>query len=234
MRAGDYPTTYKHYKSPMRNKIATFLWLYFAMTAAMQASTPAMKSYTIDLPDYVLHFTLPEEMAKDIPPWKLVQRFDSTDSSYLSNGFLEIVAGYHEFKGPFWVGAYGSLEFGFSVQKPLPEYQGEITTLDGLGCYIQWWTNKTNPTYGFKFDKGALNGTTWVRRWVNTFGSPLGSNLSELHEQEILSQPLNHEMFLEAYFNITESVAGSAKKWKQKADELRDAIKATIVLEPKK
>jgi hypothetical protein len=233
MKAGN-PMTYEKRECPMRNNTLAFLWLWLAMTTAMHASTPTVKSYTIDLPHYMLHFALPEEMANAIPPWKLVQRFDPEDSAYLSNGFLEVVAGYHDFKGPFWVGTYGSLEFGFIVQKRLPEFQGEITTLDGLGRYVQWWCNKTNPTYDFKFDKGTLNGMTCVRRRHNTFGSQPAPNTPELEELEIFSQPLDSETFLDMGFTITESVPGSAKKWKEKAEELRDAIKATIVLEPKK
>ena len=47
------------------------------------------------------------------------------------------------------------------------------------------------------------------------------------------SCPIDETMFLDVGFWITETVPGSAAKWKPKVEAFREAIKATITLQPK-
>jgi hypothetical protein len=50
---------------------------------------------------------------------------------------------------------------------------------------------------------------------------------------QAFSFPIDKTCFPRVDFWISETVPGSAKKWKAKADALREAIKATVVLQPK-
>jgi len=207
------------------------LALAIGMVGCASLATPANAPQTIDLPHYVLHFTLPDEMADAIPPWKLVPKFDPADSNYLRVGSLAVATGLHEFKGPFWIGTRGYLGFNFTVQRRSREYGGEINTLDGLERYLRWWMRSGSDVEDFSFDRSIL-AVKCVRRWRDTFGGPANS-AGEREELEIFSVPLDGEEFLDIGFHITESIPGSTAEWKQRAEELRDAIKATIVLEPK-
>jgi hypothetical protein len=215
----------------MRINAAKSWWLWLSATVALHASAPSANSYAIDLQGYVLHFSLPEEMADAIPPWKLVQTFDPADRDYLSAGFLQVAAGLYELKGPFWVGTRGSLGLNVTVQRRSRDYTGAIDTLDGLERYLRWWMRSGNHVEVFSFENSMLGGKC-VRRWCDTFDAPPVRS-GEREELEIYSVPLGGDEFLDIGFDITESIPGTAEKWKKKAEELRDAIKATVVLEPK-
>lgn len=214
-------------------EIIVSAWLCTMITVAMQAAAkPTMRAYSIDLPGHVLRFSLPEEIALGMTPNEVEKRFDPLDPAYFRNGFREIAGTMYDFKGPFWVGAYGSLKFDFSVMRRKSEYQGDITTIETLDGYVRWWINIGKHAKAFTFDRNALNGKPAVRRWWNTFAEP---RVPESEHLEIFSLPLDEEMFLDVGFNIMEWKGGRGKaaKWKAKAEEMREAIKATIVLEPK-
>jgi hypothetical protein len=192
-----------------------------------------MQSYLIELPHHILRFSLPEEIARDLSPREIESRFDPRDPSFVRNGFREIAGTMHDFNGPFWVGAYGSLKFHFMVQKKNPQFGGDITTVEGLERYVRQW-NETieGRATGCVFSRASLNGMPTVCREWNRFGD---SSNREPDYLEIFSLPLNDEMFLDIGFNVMcwEGGRGKESKWKPKAEALREAIKATIVLESK-
>lgn len=214
----------------MRTKIVVSLFLWCIMAIGMQAATKsAMRSYTIDLPSHVLRFSLPEEIARTMTPREVERRFDPLDPTYFRNGFREIAGTLYEFKGPFWVGTIGSLKFHFMVQRRMAEYQGEIITIEGLDRYVHWWNGKIEGrATGCVFSRTTLNGMPAVRREWDSFGNP---NKLQPENLEIFSLPLDERMFLDVGFNIREWVSGRTDKWKKKAEEMCEAIKATIVLE---
>ena len=191
-----------------------------------------MKPYAIDLPNHVLRFSLPEEIVRGDLPVTLVQRFEPRDASFVKNGFYEMFAMLYDIKGPFWVGAYGSLKIHLMVQKKLPEYESETATIEKLERYVHWKISRGNDAQGCVISRSSLNGAPSVRRQWNTFGDP---RKREPEDLEIFSLPLNDELFLDVGFNVKAWEGGRGKegKWKAKAEALREAIKATIVLEPK-
>ena len=90
-----------------------------------------------------------------------------------------------------------------------------------------------NQNYGFNFDRCSISGSTWVRRWKNTFNTPPTAEDPEIVDVEILGVPLDAGMFLEVSFRISETMAGSPRSWKVQATALREAIKATVIVEQK-
>lgn len=217
----------------LQKRILPALWLWWASVITMQASAPVMKPYAIDLPNHVLRFSLPEEIVRGDLPVTLVQRFEPQNASFVKNGFYEIFATLYDIKGPFWVGAYGSLKIHLMVQKRNPEFGRDITAVEGLERYVRQW-NRTieGRATGCVFSRAALNGMPAVRREWNTFGDP---SKREPEDFEIFSLPLSDELFLDVGFNVKAWEGGRGKegKWKAKAEAMREAIKATIVLEPK-
>ncbi len=218
----------------MQKRILPALWLWWASMIIMHAAAPAMRPYTIDLPRHVLRFSLPEEMAKEMTPLQVEKRFDPSEPGVLEGGFRQIAGHLYDFKGPFWGGAYGSLKFHFMVQKKMPEFGGVITTMEGLEGYVRQWNGTIEGrATGCVFSRASLNGMPAVRREWNRF-----SDLSkrEPDHLEIFSLPLTDEIFLDVGFNLMtwEGGRGKESKWKPRAEALRETIKATVVLEPKK
>lgn len=224
----------------LRLRFAFRVSLFFGAAVAAFAAQPAMRSYRIDLPHHILHFALPEEIAKGMTPYEVDKQFDPFDASYFRNGFREIAGTDYEFKGPFWVGTIGSLKFHFMVQMRLPAYkdeirtigglEDEILTINGLDRYVRWKIGSGERSRGCVIGRSTLNNMPAVRREWNSFGNP-----SEVQPEhiEIFSLPLDEGMFLDVGFNVREWVKGRAGKWKKKAEAMREAIKATIVLERK-
>jgi len=216
--------------------IARYLMLLQLGVAAHVCAAP-MKNYTIDFPEHILRYSLPQEIADKMEPWvqeKQRSQFSPTDKSFVTSGYRQIAGTLYDFNGPFWVGAYGSLKFYFIVRKRSPDSHGDITNLDGLDRYIHWLMNDGNPAHIFKYDRVMLGGSQWIRRLRDNLSEPILAPGEQREEFEIISIPIDNDMFLDVTFIMMEWVPGKAMKWKQKAEELRDAIKATIVLEPKK
>jgi hypothetical protein len=217
----------------MRNKVTVFACLWCCAAVGVFAAQPDLRSYQISLPHHVLRVTLAEKMAREMPPWKQpVTRFDASDPYYERDGMRELATATFPYKGPFWVGTIGSLKFHFMVQRRLPEYVGEITTIEGLDRYLRWWNPKIdNDADNCVFSRSTLNGMPTVRREWNSLGN---ANISEPEYLEIFSLPLDEGMFLDVGLNIREWVGGRRDKWMKKAEEMSEAIKTTITLEPKK
>ncbi|MGC4074982.1 MAG: hypothetical protein QM760_21285 [Nibricoccus sp.] len=218
----------------MQNRIISFLGLLLIGVVTLQAAAPAMRFYAIELPQHVLRFSVPEEIARTLSPLEIESRFDPQDSSFLKNGFRQVAGAMYDFNGPFWVGAYGSLKFHFMVQKKMAGYDGDITTVEGLDRYVHSWnaTIRTRAT-GCVFSQASLNGLATVRREWNTFGDATKRQPQYL---EIFSLPLEDDIFLDVGFNVMgwEGGLGKERKWKAKAEALRELIKASVVLEPKR
>lgn len=219
--------TTKNY-SKMRK--AVLAWLSCFAANLLPAATPAMRSYTIDLPHHVLRFSLPEEIAQHMGPRMIDKSFDpSTNKTFQKDGFRDLVRMYYQLQGPVWVGAYGGLRFDFTVVRRVEESKEDITTVDGLERYVRWWIGGMPENRDFSFGQAELAGAKWVFRWRNTMGGA-GVNAADV---QAFSFPIDQTSFLRIYFEITETVPGSAAKWKPKAEALREAIKATVVLQPK-
>lgn len=215
----------------LQHNIIASVFFVCIMPVAMQAAAQKsnMRDYAIDLPGHVLRFSLPEEIAMKMSPYAVEPKFNPLDPAYFRNGFRQVAGTLHEFKGPFWVGTIGSLKFHFMVQRREREYQDEIITIDGLDRYVRWKISIGNDAVGCVFSREMLNGRPAVRREWNTFDNP---NEPQPENLEIFSLPLNSDMFLDAGFQIRQWVLGR-DSWKQKAKEMKEAIKATIVLEAK-
>ena len=200
----------------------------------MQAAPPAMRPYVIELPKHTLRFSLPLEIARELSPLEVESQFDPSRPKVFDGGFREIAGHLYDINGPVWVGAYGSLKFHFIVQKRSTAFDGDITTVEGLEHYVRQWnaTIRGRDT-GCAFSRALLNGMPAVRREWNRFLDPANPEPDHL---VIFSLPLDDQMFLDVGFNIMEWAGGRGKegKWKPKAEALREAIKSTIVLEPKR
>jgi hypothetical protein len=209
------------------------LLVLWASVVPARAAAPAMKSYTIDLPNHILRFSLPEEIVQGELPFKVVDPFDPQDPSFIKNGFYEIVGALYDVKGPFWVGAYGSLELHFIVQKRNAAIGGDITTIEGLERYVPQWVERVHGRSEKRtFSRASLHGMATIERAESTFGD---TTELEPEEMEIFSLPLDEEMFLDVGFTVMgwEGGHGKEAKWKPKAEAMREKIKATVVLEPK-
>ena len=207
-------------------------WIWITLSTAVLASATGMRPYTIDLPQHVLHFALPEEMAREMAPTQVMAQFRGNDSAFLKDDFRVLAFHLYDFNGPFWVGANGSLKFSATMIKGSAEFHGDIGTLSGLDQHVRWWAQQLT-SINFAYTKEVIGGKTWIARLQNTFNSPITPEEPNAVDLIVYSLPLDKEMFLEIGFRMTEWAPGRAKKWKAKAEGYREAIKATVVLEQK-
>lgn len=220
-------------KLQLRLLAALWLGAWTAGNAPLHAAGPAMQPYVIELPGHVLRFSLPVAMASGNWPVKQVTRFDPRDDSFARKDFYKVFSVLHDFNGPFWVGAYGSLKIHVMVQRRRAEFPGDIMTLDGLDAYVRSWTPTiSSRSSGCVFAQVFLNGMPAVRRECDGFGGPNNQGPDHL---VIFSLPLNDEIFLDVGFNVMAWTPDRAKdkKWKPKAEAWRELILATVVLERK-
>lgn len=206
----------------------------FRLVMSGDAPMP-MTKFEIELPEHVLHFALPEEYVRAMTPAHVASEFDPSSPSFDQAGFeragFRSIAGtLYQFKGPFWVGIVGVLSFDLIVNKRSDLYGDQIETVAGLQKYIERWISAGEYAGRFAIDRTTLNGRLVVRRAWNTFGNPEDPRPEE---REIYSFPLGGEMYLEAIFNVGDWRPDRRDSWKPRAEKLREAIKASIVLEPK-
>jgi hypothetical protein len=215
----------------MFKKVVLIIVLWCANVPPLQAKAPMMKHYAINLPGYVVRFSLPSEIARKLGPREIEEQFTPDDVSFRKNGFRLVAGTSYDLRGPFWGGAYGSLEFHCMVQQKLPQFSGNVETVEGLESYVRQWNSTIEGrATGCVFSRVSLNGMAAVRREWNRFGDP---KTREPDCLEIFSLPLNDELFLDVGFTIMAWEAGRGKehKWKPKAEALRELIKSTILLE---
>jgi hypothetical protein len=216
----------------MRKSLLMAILLIGTNAIALPASAPPMKTYVMSLADHGVRFSLPEEMTRGSWPIKVAAHFDPQHPSFLKNGFYSVFDTLHDLNGPFWVGAYGSLKVHFMVQKRDRRFAGDITTIEGLEEYVREWHKTIEGVRGdYTFSRVELNGMPAIRRERNTFGDP---GKREPEHLEIFSIPLDEEMFLDVGFNVMawQGGRGKERRWKPKAEALREAIKPSIVVDP--
>ena len=205
-------------------------WLSSAALNALPAAAPSMRPYVIDLPNHTLRFSLPEEIAAKMSPLQADPKFDpKTSKTYERDGFRGLASKYYQFQGPFWVGAYGALRFDFTVVRRKSDYRDGIATPHALARYVPWWMEQLKDADGYAFNQVRMAGALWAFRRKSTFGH-VNQGAEEVQG---FSCPVDETMFLDVSFWITETMPGSAAKWKPQAEAFREAIKATIVLQPK-
>jgi hypothetical protein len=198
-----------------------FSLVLFGVTGRLVAAErkPVVRSYRIYLPNHVLEFSLPEEIARDLREGRVPEYFDPTEPKAFERGFRPLLSTLYDFNGAFWVGAKGSFKFYIFIQQRAPEFEGDISTIDGLEKYIEWWIPKVrNPAF-CTFGRSVLNGNQALsRRFDNS--------------QEIISVPLDKDMFIEFGLTLMYWARGS-KGWVKKAHAMSDEIRASIVLKPR-
>lgn len=113
-------------KLQLRLLAALWLGAWTAGNGPLHAAGPAMQPYVIELPGHVLRFSLPVAMARGNRPVKQVTRFDPRDDSFARKDFYKVFSVLHDFNGPFWVGAYGSLKIHVMVQRRRAEFPDDI------------------------------------------------------------------------------------------------------------
>jgi hypothetical protein len=121
------------------------------------------------------------------------------------------------------------LKFDIRVVRRETEIRGNITTLDGLDGYVRRWIQHLKNAENCAFGQWDMAGARWVFRQLNTFGQVSAG----ARDMQGLSRPIDETMFLDVGFWITEIVPGRTPKWKAQAEVFREAIKATLVLQPK-
>ncbi len=214
----------------MRKKVVLAILGFCAGMAPLQAATAPMQTYEIRLPEHVLGLSLPREMVRADSPVKITEQFDPRNDGFIRDGWDDVFETLYDFDGPFWEGAYGSLKIDIIVLKKVPDIDGDITTIDGLDRYLQEW-KRISPGHGPQrvFSRQSINGMPAVMRTQNTFAAPGNDNS---YESQIYSLPLNSELFVEVGFTVLRWIDGPRKerKWRPKAEAMREAIKATVTL----
>jgi len=180
---------------------------------------PAVRSYRIYLPDHVLEFSLPEEVARELSEGQVPDYFDPTEPNVFNRGFKPLLSALYDFNGPFWVGAKGSFEFYIFIQQRAPEFEGDISTIDGLEKYIEWWIPTVRNPARCTFGQSVLNGNQILSRRFDD-------------SKEIISMPLDQGMFIEFGLTLMYWARGS-KGWVKKAHAMSDKIRASIMLKPR-
>jgi hypothetical protein len=223
----------------MGSVILAIGWLACLARDLMASPLGGVRTYSIELPTHVLRFSLPEDVAQQIRPQQIKSKFNPMDRAYRQDGFCILASKYLQFNAPFWSGPlggpsiYGGMEFEFCMVQRYSSYNGDITSLQGLDHYVRWWIGNRATGKGFEFGRATLVNKEWVYRWRNTIGgAPAAGELSP-SEAQVFSFPIDEDMFLEVRFYIKDYTPESSKKWKERADVIREEIKATIVVEPK-
>jgi hypothetical protein len=177
----------------------------------MAASSRKNRHCSVELPNHAIEYSLPEEVAREMRPEWIHSSYNPTKP--FERGYQGIVGATYDFNGPVWVGALGTLSFDVLMQQRAAEYQGDITTIEGLQKYISWWFPLVNKVG--KFGATELNGAPAVLRKFGEW-------------DECWSFPIDQAMFVEFGLRV-EPVAGKwSGGWVKKARAMRDGIRASI------
>jgi hypothetical protein len=211
-------------------------------------SKQEMIPFTFDLPNHVLHYSLPGEMFP--PKWhlKLNKKFDTQDIGWVKNKDQLIVRLLHDIDSPFWiVGPYGSLQIFFSVSEKERGYGKKINDIKGLEEYIRWSL--------FKESYSSVRENFKTVNLINcpslgeAYGIMVSYSIPARDERTLkpgewslfpgdyqsLYIPLTDEIFLHLSIEISDCQGGRGResRWKPKAEAMRQAIQGAIRLEPK-
>ena len=181
-------------------------------------SKPANVTCSVDLPNHVLEYSLPEEVARQMSARMVDTHFDASEP--FERGFRRITGTMVDFGGSFFTGPSGTFTFHVLVIERSAEYTGDISSAEGLKEYVSWWVPIRLRSEREHLGIVSINGTEAVSRGL---GTPL----------EILSFPLDQKMFLEFGLLIRWLRAGANAPWVKKAEAMRDSIRASIRLRPK-
>jgi hypothetical protein len=187
-----------------------------------------IQSFEITLPSHSILFSLPREITKLMRQDQVERRFDPSDPIFIRKGFRDIARTYFQFNRPILGDEFGGILIELTIVKRISGFEGEINTANGLESYLVWWMAKKEPLYGFKYERRTILGALWLERSKKTLGLPHSSSDSGIVDVEALCAPLNNDMFFQASFCISESLPGNRSKWEKHANELRDAIEATL------
>lgn len=210
------------------------LFSILAVHQSLMATDNEMIPYSVDLPQHNLRFKLPKEIVARLSGAQIHYEFNTKNPLYIKNGFYSVAEDIFFFNGPIWTGLYGDFRFDFMIVKKLSDLHGDILTINGLSEYLRWWLSKDGQQYNFNFENISISGSPWVRRWKDMLNQRDGGASGEAEDNEILSCPLDENMFLQVAFQIRDSHTTRSLKWREQAYLFREAIKATIVVEPKK
>ena len=183
-------------------------------------SKPANVTCSVDLPNHVLEYSLPEEVARQMSARMADTHFDASEP--FERGFRGIAGTMVDLGGSFFTGPSGTFTFDVLVIERSAEYVGDISTAEGLKEYVSWWlpTLRKLRSEREHFGLVTINGSEAVSRGLGT-------------PQEILSFPLDQKMFVEFGLLIRWLRAGANAPWVKKAEAMRDSIRASIRLRPK-
>jgi hypothetical protein len=189
-----------------------------------------VESYTINLPDHQLTFSLPLGMAPSAQSRNIEHNFTMDDLSFVKNKFCILVKLMHDIGGGFWSGPYGSLKFNVVVQQCDPTIKGDVSTIDCLEEYIKEWSkSRHSDGENYVVSRGVLNGIPVILRERSSFGD---KKRLEPSEDIVYSLPLNDAVFLNIVFTIKGWKAGRGKEdqWKLRAEALQEVISNSIRL----
>jgi hypothetical protein len=151
---------------------------------------------------------------------------DLLSPTFFKAGFSDLVYHGHDYRGPLWIGAYGTLEFAIRVIRRENGYSGKIHSKDELESYLRWWINRRQTPLHLVFSRKTIGviPSQWIQRRASEFDS--GSKVAGANAREICiySTPLDNDLFLEIAFTTTEWKERSRVKWKSQADALREEI----------
>src|ERR1043165_7857662 len=117
--------------------------------------------------------------------------------------------------GSFFTGPSGTLSFRVTVIERSADFEGDITTAEGLQKYIYWWVPLVRKGVVGKFGVVMLNGVEAVSRGTGSW-------------DEVLSFPLDQKMFVEFGLTIDRLRGSGSASWIKRATAMRDAIRASI------
>lgn len=198
------------------------------LTAAMAAGAvpvpeaEAMMSYEVDLPDYIVRFSLPEDVASAMRPDRIERVWTSVDPDFQKAGYRDVLREYHAAYGWFGIELHGMRILEFSVIRRRPNLEGTLDTLDGLEDYTR---RRMTPEQGYRVDRVDLSGRAWIRSRRYTL-----DDLRSDDRRDALYYicPLTRDYFFQTDVAIIETAGtqspGRRKKWGQ----YREAILASL------
>lgn len=190
-----------------------------------------MKPYAIDLPGYVLRFSLPDEFVQSIMPRAPIEtRFDPLNPIYFRDGTKSLAQISYVTTGFMGFGMAGDCIFSISVVRKKPAYSGNIENMDAFENYIRWLADSDATFHGFTISREVINGVVTSRWWLPASAAARGTIPMDI---ENYSFPLSRDSYLVVGFSIYESKPGSDERWKRKMMKLCEEIRSTIVFERK-
>lgn len=165
----------------------------FGAASANANSTDATVRCTVDLPNHMLEYAVPKEVARNIFDWQRNARFDPV--SGFEHGYQHPVAVLHDIAGSFFTGPAGQMNLDVMVQERSADFEGDIATAEGLENYISWWIADARFLRAMGFGRISLNGMEVVSRGIDSWA-------------ETISFPLDQKMFVEFGLDIKRILPG--------------------------